>query len=156
MAYKKEQDALAMDYQRERDAVEDARWEKEYNLAKKETNYKVSGGSGGGSEPVLGDDAPVEGVKKVPTTGKVHPDAKNGTFSNNYQPDNVGGSKLSTVKGMDGKTIQVVVNGKTQNLWQSKAGKYYYWDGKKGDYVEVSGARVVKMMEESAPNSMFR
>lgn len=161
MAYKKEQDALAMDYQRERDAVEDARWLKEYNLAKKSSSgssggSRSSGGSGGSSEPVLGDDAPVEGVKKVPTTGKVHPDAKNGTFSNNYQPDNVGGSKLSTVKGMDGKTIQVVVNGKTQNLWQSKAGKYYYWDGKKGDYVEVSGARVVKMMEESAPNSMFR
>lgn len=156
LAYQKEKDAQNLAYQQQRDKVADAQWEKEYNLAKKSS----SGGSSGGSSKTQNKVVEVQekqeqvtskGVKPVPTTGKVHPDAQYGTFNNDYQPDNVGGSKLSTVKGLDGKKIQIVVNNKTQNLWQSKSGKYYYWDGSKGDYIEVPKTSVVKMMSDSAP-----
>lgn len=61
-----------------------------------------------------------------------NPDAANGTFANGYQPDNVGGKKLS-------KTGEKkLVNGVEQNIWQTKNGNKYYWDGTKGKYVELS------------------
>ncbi|MBQ3182526.1 MAG: hypothetical protein IJB57_02550 [Clostridia bacterium] len=64
-----------------------------------------------------------------PYTSTVNPDAKNGTFKNGYQPDNVGGEKLSKTGETD------VVNGRTQNIWQTSDGTRYIWDGSQNAYL---------------------
>ena len=72
-----------------------------------------------------------------PYTGTKNPDAKNGTFNNGYQPDNVNGKKLQK----SGYTCEV--NGVTQNVWYIKnSGRdgdvsYYAWDGTKNMYEEI-------------------
>lgn len=58
-----------------------------------------------------------------PYTGTINPDAKKGTFSNGYQPDNIGGVKL--------KASGKLPNGKT--IWSCN-GKKYYWDGQANRY----------------------
>lgn len=75
-----------------------------------------------------------------PYTGTTNPDIKNGAFSNGYQPDNVGGSKLYKSGDTD------VVNGVTQNVWYTakRNGRraedvtytYYIWDGTQNRYLE--------------------
>ena len=67
-----------------------------------------------------------------PYTGTKNPDAKNGTFSNGYQPNNVNGKKLS--KSKDGE--QCIVNGVVQNVWVDTSGKKWYWDGTENRYKE--------------------
>lgn len=42
-------------YQKERDKVADAQWEKQYELSKKETNYRTSGGDSPRVEELIGD-----------------------------------------------------------------------------------------------------
>lgn len=69
-----------------------------------------------------------------PYTGTKNPDAKNGTFSNGYQPNNVGGKKLSSVSGLSAE-----VNGVTQKVWTTDGGKtLYVWDGTKNRYEIVT------------------
>ncbi len=78
--------------------------------------------------------------------GKLNDDAKYGTFSNNYQPNNVGGKKLSKTGNtitFQTKTLSGQKQTVTQNIW--KAGnKYYYWNGKENEYIECTktGKRV--------------
>lgn len=169
LAEKQRQYNQNMAYQRERDEVADDQWQKEYDLAKKKVSSSGggsgSGGSGGtnntkkqsidtsGKNSVAS--AIGEAIKKGaeaatgkksnvnPNTGKVHKDAKNGVFSNGYQPDNVGGKKLSK----SGKKVSDVFsdasyqkNGKNaafgnQNVW-SDGDKYYVWVG--DDYLDVT------------------
>lgn len=64
-----------------------------------------------------------------PYTGSVNPDAKNGTFSNGYQPNNVNGKKLSK------SGITDSVNGVTQNVWQDTEGTLWIWDGTQNKYL---------------------
>lgn len=73
-----------------------------------------------------------------PYTGTKNADTKKGTFNNGYQPNNVGGKKLSK----SGYTA--TVNGVTQNVWQTTEGtkrnpvtRYWVWDGTKNAYEEV-------------------
>ena len=100
------------------------------NLAKK------SSSSSGGSKPKA------EKSYEVVTDyykGKINSDTKYGTFNtqdsqgNYYQPDNVGGNKLSKT-GYMGE-----VNGVTQNIWKymDKNGnyQYVYWDGRYNKYM---------------------
>ena len=65
-----------------------------------------------------------------PYTGTKHPDAKNGTFSNGYQPNNIGGTKLKN-SGMSTN-----VTGKNQTIWEAN-GKYWLWRGDLNKYIEV-------------------
>lgn len=65
-----------------------------------------------------------------PYTGTKHADAKNGTFSNGYQPNNIGGTKLKN-SGMS-----TSITGKNQTIWQAN-GKYWIWRGDLNKYVEV-------------------
>ena len=65
-----------------------------------------------------------------PYTGTKHPDAKNGTFSNGYQPNNIGGTKLKN-SGMSTN-----ITGKSQTIWQAN-GKYWLWRGDLNKYIEV-------------------
>ena len=83
--------------------------------------------------------------------GTINPDTKNGTFGTKdkngvaYQPNNVGGNKLSS----SGKKVgQVFGNGyfmgstganlDNQTLWTTKDGKYYIWDGSQNKYIDVT------------------
>jgi peptidoglycan hydrolase-like protein with peptidoglycan-binding domain len=65
-----------------------------------------------------------------PYTGTKNADAKHGTFSNGYQPNNIGGTKL-TNSGMS-----TSITGKSQTIWQAN-GKYWLWRGDLNRYVEV-------------------
>lgn len=68
-------------------------------------------------------------------------DIKNyGTFSNGYQPKGIGKyGKVSkyTVKDKNGNDIvqKVNINGKTQNVWKTKDGSLWAWDGSTREYV---------------------
>lgn len=75
--------------------------------------------------------------------GNLNPDAKNGTFSNGYQPNNVNGNKLSKT----GDTIvfdTVTLSGERksveQNIWRTSDGKQYYWDGRYNKYIPISSS----------------
>lgn len=63
-----------------------------------------------------------------PYTGTTNPDVEHGTFKNGYQPNNVGGNPLSRTGITD------VVNGVTQNVWQTEDGTMYIWDGTQNRY----------------------
>ena len=65
-----------------------------------------------------------------PYTGTKHSDAKYGTFSNGYQPNNIGGTKLKN-SGMS-----TTITGKSQTIWEAN-GKYWIWRGDLNKYVEV-------------------
>ena len=65
-----------------------------------------------------------------PYTGTKHADAKNGTFSNGYQPNNIGGTKLKN-SGMS-----TTITGKSQTIWEAN-GKYWLWRGDLNKYIEV-------------------
>ncbi len=93
-----------------------------------------SGGSGGGS-----------GSKSYGSTGnavgsvdkkKAKSDAEvYGTFKNGYQPKGIG--RYGKVAKTGDK---VVVNGKTQNLWQTSDGTLWYWDGSTREYKKTTRA----------------
>ena len=76
-----------------------------------------------------------------PYTGTKNPDAKNGTFSNGYQPDNIGGEPLKkATKG--GAVIYTNVTGKEQAVWKA-GGRYYLWRGDLNRYVEVDLSEIM-------------
>ena len=149
LAEKQRQYNQNLAYQKARDKVADAQWEKEYELSKKSVaasrrssgssgGSRSSGGSGGGKSKVAVKTGS-SNAKAVPSTGKVHKDAKNGTFSNGYQPDNVGGKKLSST-GKKVKDIFTSENNSSfgkQQVWEAN-GHYYVWRGDAGDYVDVT------------------
>lgn len=86
-----------------------------------------------------------DGKKKLvevgvnPYTGSKNPDILGSdgkvdtskTFSNGYQPNNIGGSKLSKT----GDTYNM--NGREQNIWKTADGRLWIWDGSKNRYYEV-------------------
>lgn len=141
-----------MAYQKERDRIADEQWNKQYQLSLASMyssgGGRSSGGSSGGSSyssgvVAYGDLANSYGDGKGnviyvdkngnqykmkqgynPYTGTINPDAKKGTFSNGYQPDNIGGVKLknSGKKTPAGKTV-----------WKCGS-KLYYWDGQANRY----------------------
>lgn len=75
-----------------------------------------------------------------PYTGTKNSDAKYGVFDNGYQPNNVGGSKLSK----SGLTDEM--NGRTQSIWLDEDGMAWIWDGTKNRYEEytVNGKQATK------------
>lgn len=69
-----------------------------------------------------------------PHTGGVNPDAENGTFGKSgYQPDNIGGKKL-TWTGQYG-----TMNGHQQKVWKLPNGTLWMWDDKVNSYVKQNG-----------------
>lgn len=66
-----------------------------------------------------------------PYTGTKNSDAKNGTFSNGYQPNNVNGKKLSKTD------YQSDDNGVMQNIYTTGDGHYWLWNGRLNKYEEV-------------------
>ena len=114
-----------MAYQKERDKIADAQWQKEYNLAKKSASRSSggsggtggSGGSGGNSPEINGDSTP---------TG------------------------LQTVTKSGGKPLTVQVNGGTQEVKKASNGKYYYWNTKKNTWTEIAEDDVTRALVKSA------
>ena len=70
------------------------------------------------------------GVGVNPYTGTRHRDAKYGTFSNGYQPDNIDGVKLKNT----GLTTNIT--GKNQTIWEAN-GKQWVWRGDLNRYDEL-------------------
>lgn len=152
-------------YQKERDRIADAQWQKEYNLSLA-SRSSSSGSSGGGSSYSSGVVAYGTLVNSYgdgsgniiyvdsngntykmkagynPYTGTKNSDVSNGTFSNGYQPNNVNGDKLSSTG------TKATVNGQEQNIWQTKVGqttKYYVWDGTTNKYKSLSSSKYKKI-----------
>ncbi len=71
--------------------------------------------------------------------GDLNSDAQYGTFSNGYQPNNIGGKKLKD----SGKKMKITTTdryGKTQKLtqtvWKTADGRKWYWDGRYNKYFQ--------------------
>ena len=140
-------------YQKQRDAVADSQWQKEYELAK--SSYS-GGSSGGGSYSSSGGSASGSGASNSYTSQQATTDKygnststtkkKDYYFSNGYQPQYVNNQKLSA-SGM--KVWNVFAEGTSnknattfgkQNIWKAGS-KYYVWvgNGKNGgEYVDVT------------------
>lgn len=70
-----------------------------------------------------------------PFTGTKNKDVRYGASSlNGYQPNNVNGKKIKTVKG-----AKIMVNGNVQSVW-TENGNYYYWDGRQNKYIKLTAA----------------
>ena len=65
-----------------------------------------------------------------PYTGTKHSDTEYGTFSNGYQPNNIGGTKLQN------SGVSTSITGKNQTIWQAN-GKYWLWRDDLNEYIEV-------------------
>lgn len=75
---------------------------------------------------------------KNPYTGTIHENVKYGTFSNGYQPNNVGTIKTKTgtiVNTLSKSGIRDYVNGVEQTVWKDKRGKLWIWDGSHNIYL---------------------
>lgn len=135
------------EYQKAQDALAQQNWEKEYALAQEQA--RASYGSGGYS---LSDGGSLNSNSTVTTdhySGSVNPDTQYGTFPNvkdkngvRYQPDNVGGEKLSNAKlKVKDVFIDAVGSGgadlSNQSIWTT-GNKYYVWDGSINDYIDVT------------------
>lgn len=77
------------------------------------------------------------GVGVNPYTGTKHKDAKNGTFSNGYQPNNINGEKLIPAKNEKGATVYTNITGKQQTVWKC-GNSYYVWYGDENVYKEMN------------------
>lgn len=137
-----------MAYQKQRDAVADSQWQKEYQLSQQSLARSSSGGSrssggsggSGGSSGALKDTSKTHAVNTAYYQGDLNPDAKNGTFSNGYQPNNVGGQKLSKTGDTITFNTQTLSGQKqtvTQSIWKTKDGSKYYWEGRQNKYIKV-------------------
>ena len=71
-----------------------------------------------------------------PYTGTKHPDAKHGTFSNGYQPNNLGKDGNGNVIKLKNSGMSTSITGKNQTIWEAN-GKYWLWRGDLNKYVEV-------------------
>ncbi len=71
-----------------------------------------------------------------PYTGTKHPDAKYGTFSNGYQPNNIGLDNNEKPIMLERTGMSTNIYGKEQTIWQAN-GKYWLWNGRKNKYEEV-------------------
>lgn len=156
-----------MAYQREQAAQEQANWEKEYELSKsslessssssssKSSGYSSSSSSSStltdGSSNYSTQSANGYNIVANPYTGTINSDAQYGVFEytengnktgSGYQPNNVGGSKLSKSSYKVGDIFYNAVGSSgvslmNQSIWQTN-GKYYVWDGSINDYIDVT------------------
>lgn len=162
MAERQRQYNETMAYQREQDRIAQENWEREFALSQASASSIRSGGypltesgsqlteninqssksnTGAVTGSVLG--SQLTGGSTNPYTGTRNKDADNGTFSNGYQPNNVGGAKLSksgyTVSDIFANTAygSTGISLANQTIWKAN-GKYYVWDGSIDDYINVT------------------
>lgn len=145
-----------LEYQKQQDALAQQNWEREYELSRsaaRSSSSSSSGSSGGynlsgGASNSGSTSANGRTIAANPYTGTINPDAQYGVFEwsknpgTGYQPDNIGGSKLSKSKYKVGDIFGQAVGStgvdlSTQSIWQTN-GKYYVWDGSINDYIDVT------------------
>ena len=113
---------------------EQLNWQKQQAAAQSSSIRRSSSGGGSGSGSI--DKGNI--ITTAYYQGELNPDAKNGTFSNGYQPNNVGGKKLTATKDkvkVKATTLQGTKTTVTQNVWKTDDGKKYIWDGSKNQYI---------------------
>lgn len=166
MAENRRQYEEQMAYQKERDKIADDQWQKQYNLSAASTYSKISDNSskskyasgvleygtlvdsyGDGNGNTIYTDSYGNTYKMKngynPYTGTRNKDVDNGTFSNGYQPNNIGKDSGGYVMKLERSGKKGTINGQEQNIWQyktNKTTKYYYWDGTKNKYYELNSA----------------
>ena len=72
-----------------------------------------------------------------PFTGTTNRDVAFGTFSNGYQPNNIGGKKLTKTD------VQIDVNGNQQSIWRL-GNAYYFWNGRANKYEQLTAEEVTE------------
>lgn len=127
---------IQLEYQKQQDAIKNAQtWAQinANNSSFKDTNKRTTQ------------------IKTNYYSGDINPDTQYGTFGTldsngiKYQPNNVGGEKLSNsgYKVSDlfgvGNTGSTGANIDGQKVWKTKTGKYYTWDGSQNKYVDLTG-----------------
>ena len=152
-------------YQQDRDAIDDERWQSEFEEAKRQYDEQMGitreqwewekeqaalGDGGNGDEP--GDDFHKAIFSRVDDNGNYvfYIDGKERTYAPGVNPytgtknadiENgtfSNGYQPNNIKGQKlSKTgITDVVNGVTQNVWKTPDGKLWIWDGTKNQYLE--------------------
>lgn len=124
-------------YQKERDKIADAQWQKEYNLSLANSYSRSSGSSSksSSSKSYEVETAYYQG-KKAENVGNY------GYFSNGYQPKGIMiGGKPYKLKD-SGEDIELETTDRygktqtlTQTLWEAN-GKKFYWEGRLNKYIE--------------------
>lgn len=130
--------AAEYELKKQQNAQAQANWEKEYALSKQ---AYTSGGSGGGGGYTYTSSTKTskDAYGNSPSTQN----KKDYYFSNGYQPQYVNDTKLKA-SGLkvwnvfsEGTSDKNATSFGKQNIWQA-GGKYYVWDGKIKDYVDVT------------------
>lgn len=144
----------SMAYQKQRDAVADSQWQKQYSLSKASSGGS-SGSSGSKSSSKLTNGSKSSGSGSSSKLTKGKSDAETyGTFSNGYQPKGISG--YGEVKASGLKVGDVFMNDGSsfskQKIWQA-GGHYFVWDGSAKDYVDVTNK--VKTSQEKRVNFLW-
>jgi len=120
-----------------------AEQQRQFNLSLANSRTSSSGGSSnsGGEEWLDGDY-----ITTAFYQGQKNPDAQNGTFSNGYQPNNIGGDKLvgtGQYINKAGVTREGTKTTSVQQIWKTSDGKKWYWDGNQNKYIQYKGGKNV-------------
>ena len=143
------------EYQQQQDALAQQNWEKEYALAQEQARASYSSGgyslSDGGSSSLSSGSGSNSQITTNYYEGPLNPDTQYGTFPNvkdqngvRYQPDNVGGEKLSNANLKIGEVYgpnqaygSTGASLSNQSIWTT-GNKYYVWDGSVNDYIDIT------------------
>lgn len=149
LAEEKRQYNESLALQKEQLAQEQSNWEKEYALAQEQAkSSSIQKDESNTENASISKSENGKTVVANPYTGTTNADTKYGVFEwkdgTGYQPDNIGGEKLSksgkTVSemlGTTGNTGSTGINIDEQNVWKLKD-KYYVWDGSMDQYVDIT------------------
>lgn len=129
-----------LEEQKRQAELEQKNWEKEYQLSLQQLYSKNSSNNSY--------ELSSQNISTQYYSGKINSDVQYGTFQtkdNNgicYQPNNVGGNKLSSVGKVSkyfgsGNVGATGANIDNQNLWTTN-GRYYIWDGSQNKYIDVT------------------
>lgn len=135
-----------LEEQKRQAELEQQNWEKEYQLSLQQ--LYSSGSSSNSYNTYNSYDLSTQNISTQYYSGAINSDVQYGTFQtkdNNgvcYQPNNVGGSKLSSVGKVSkyfgtGNVGATGANIDNQNLWTTN-GRYYIWDGSQNKYIDVT------------------
>ncbi len=147
----------SMAYQKQRDAVADSQWQKQYNLSKASSggssggrsSSKLTNGSSGSKSSGSGSSSKLTNGSKGKSDAETY-----GTFSNGYQPKGISGYGEVESSGLKVKDV-FMDDGSSfskQKIWQA-GGHYFVWDGSAKDYVDVTNK--VKTSQEKRVNFLW-
>ena len=147
--YKAELDAYDRAYQAEQDAIANALQQQYYSY--RQSSNRNSNNQNNDID--LPQNPTTYAVNTDYWQGDLNSDTQYGTFKTTdkngvrYQPNNVGGNKLTSTKKTVGQTFGAGNYGSTgasldnQNVWYTKVNgkkQYYVWDGSQNRYIDVT------------------